>query len=81
VVQQHCDARGAWLACEKMSPNEAPAELVHEAERVATALHAEKYFGPFGVDAFTYENGSAIALQSRSEINARFTMGFAAPRH
>jgi hypothetical protein len=80
VVKQHCDARGAWLSSEKLPPSAAPSEILHEAERVAAALRAEKYFGPFGVDAFTYEDGVAVALQSRSEINARFTMGFAAPR-
>lgn len=80
VVLQRCDARGAWLASEKMSASEAPPALLEEAERVATALRGETYFGPFGVDAFTYENGGAISFQSRSEINARFTMGFAAPR-
>ncbi|MEO8876080.1 MAG: ATP-grasp domain-containing protein [Polyangiaceae bacterium] len=83
VVQQHCDARGAWMSSEPLSPRDAPAEMVAEAERVAAALCAEKYFGPFGVDAFAYQVGEAggkIALQPRSEINARFTMGFAAPR-
>ena len=63
-----------------MPAGQAPASLVPEAERVAAALSAAGYFGPFGVDAYTYrERGGAIALQPRSEINARYTMGFAAP--
>lgn len=80
VVQQHCDARGAWLSSEPLPPREEPAELRAEAERVAAALHAEAYFGPFGVDSFAYEAGGTTGLQPRSEINARYTMGFAVPR-
>jgi len=85
VVKQRCDARGAWIASEPLAPGEAPASLVPEAEHVAAALTAAGYFGPFGVDAYTYrvrrgEGDGAVALQSRSEINARYTMGFAAPR-
>jgi hypothetical protein len=85
VVRQHCDARGAWVASEGLPPGEAPASLVPEAERVAAALTAAGYFGPFGIDAYTYrvrrgEGDGAVALQPRSEINARYTMGFAVPR-
>jgi hypothetical protein len=83
VVKQQCDARGAWVASARMAPGEAPAQLVPEAKRVAAALHAAHYFGPFGVDAYTYRvhagTAAGIALQPRSEINARYTMGFAAP--
>ena len=94
VVKQHCDARGAWVSSERLAvghaPAHAPASLASEAERVAAALSAAGYFGPFGVDAYTYrvrrfanasdmERDGAIALQPRSEINARYTMGFAAP--
>ncbi len=80
VVKQHCDDRGSWISSEPMSTADAPTELDEEAHRIAGALLAVKYFGPFGVDAFTYEASGKIALQPRSEINARFTMGFAAPR-
>jgi hypothetical protein len=77
VVKQHCDARGAWVSSVRLAPDSAPASLVPEAERVAAALSAAGYFGPFGVDAYTYRvGGGAIALQPRSEINARYTMGY-----
>ncbi|MGD0524513.1 MAG: hypothetical protein ABSE49_05200 [Polyangiaceae bacterium] len=87
VVRQRCDARGAWVSSERIPPGQAPAELPPEAERVAAALTAAGYFGPFGVDAFTYRAprrvetsadtvATPIELQPRSEINARFTMGF-----
>jgi hypothetical protein len=96
VVKQRCDARGAWIASEPIASDpgiHARARLVSEAERVAAALHEARYFGPFGVDAYTYrergrsgpsddddERSGKIALQPRSEINARYTMGFAARR-
>jgi hypothetical protein len=83
LVLQRCDARGAWLATERL---EAPTagerdierRLVEEAIRVAAALRGEGYFGPFGIDAFTYRAGEGPpVLQPRSEINARYGMGFA----
>ena len=88
IVTQRCDDRGAWVSSERMPPEEAPPELPPEAERVAAALTAAGYFGPFGVDAYRYRlrrdrpvaAGSPdrpVALQPRGEINARFTMGFA----
>jgi hypothetical protein len=98
LVKQRCDARGAWVSSDRIEAGQAPpqdfvAALVTEAERVATALNAAGYFGPFGVDAYTYRVGcrkgstegdaerlGAIGLQPRGEINARYTMGFAAPR-
>jgi hypothetical protein len=78
VVEQRCDARGKWVSSARMPPDRAPAQLPREAERVAAALTAAGYFGPFGVDAYTYRSrrGGAVELQPRSEINARFTMGF-----
>jgi hypothetical protein len=97
LVRQRCDARGAWLATERVDeasdpsdpndPNEVsdPSDpstsiarrLVEEAERVAGALFEAGYFGPFGVDAYTYRDpAGALCLQPRSEINARYTMGF-----
>jgi len=78
VLKQSCDARGAWISSERIAAELVPS-LSPEAERVASALHSVGYFGPFGVDAYTYRvRGGDIALQVRSEINARFTMSFAA---
>jgi hypothetical protein len=78
VVKQKCDARGTWISSEALAPSEALAGLIEEAKSVGAALSGAKYFGPFGVDAFTYFHAGAVALQPRSEINARYTMGFAA---
>jgi hypothetical protein len=91
VVQQRCDSRGAWISSERIAAEAAPPGLAAEAVRVAAALSSARYFGPFGVDAYTYlvrrgpgeaKSGSeptTLLQQLRSEINARYTMGFAVP--
>lgn len=80
LVAQTCDAHGQWLgtALAEDVGAESAETIAHEAERVATALAAARYFGPFGVDAYLYRDlAGAIGLQPRSEINARYSMGFA----
>ena len=42
-------------------------------ELIAEALRAAGYFGPFGVDAYRHAEG----FNPRSDINARYTMGWA----
>jgi hypothetical protein len=73
LVRQTCDAHGQWLATERVDEPAIAARMIAEAELVAHALHDAGYFGPFGVDAFT-DNGGLV--QPRSEINARYSMGF-----
>jgi hypothetical protein len=85
LTRQRTDARGAWLASEVVGPGEGEGHLAEVRERiadevrgVARALSDAGYFGPFGVDAFTYEDHEGrVRLQPRSEINARYSMGFA----
>jgi hypothetical protein len=76
LLEQRCDATGQWL--ESRALEEDLPGLRAEVERVAAALHAAGYFGPFGVDAYEYRVGDEIRLNPRSEINARYSMGFAA---
>jgi len=82
-VRQRCDARGAWVTTEPLGTPGAHeidlvARLVAEARSVAAALTRAGYFGPFGIDAYTYRGkGGGLELQQRSEINARYSMGFA----
>lgn len=74
VTRQRCDARGAWIASEPFDgAPEIAARLEEEAWRVGEALAGAGYFGPYGVDSFVYDGGK---LNPRSEINARYTMGF-----
>jgi hypothetical protein len=82
VVGQRCDARGAWLgavplASRALAIADLPERLEGECRRVAEALAAAGYFGPFGVDAYSYrDDRGALCFQPRSEINARYSMGF-----
>jgi len=79
LVLQRCDEHGQWQSTELAAKNDPHEEaIVREAERVAGALHAAGYFGPFGIDAFVYRDPDGVSsLQARSEINARYSMGFA----
>lgn len=83
LVEQRCDARGAWLSTEVIAAPtafevEMAAQLVEQGERVARALSAARYFGPFGIDAYAYRDGDGvIRIQPLSEINARYSMGYA----
>lgn len=81
VMRQRCDERGVWqesMRAEQgaLSPSEA-AELGEHLQKAGKALYAAGYFGPYGVDAFRYftANGTR-AFQPRSEVNARFSMGY-----
>jgi len=77
LVRQRCDAHGQWLSTEPADDPAVASELEREVRSVAVALHHAGYFGPFGVDAFTYRAADgSLRLQPRSEINARYSMGF-----
>lgn len=76
-VVQVCDAKGQWVSASREGVHaEVASVLVAEAPRVGAALSAEGYFGPFGVDAFTYETAGGEAFQPRSEVNARLSMAY-----
>lgn len=68
---------GKWVESRAATRNDAlPVdELKREVEVVGRALLDHGYWGPFGVDAFRY--GGAKAWNLRSEVNARYTMGWA----
>ncbi len=82
LTVQAVDARGAWqrttLAPEGSLTATEWTALQREAERTAAALHDAGYFGPFGLDAFRWRapDGSEH-FQPRSEVNARYSMGWA----
>lgn len=78
---QHVSPQGVWLGAgdsraTELDPQRADA-LREDARRVGQALHLAGYWGPFGVDAFTYTLEGRIGLRRLSEINARYTMAFA----
>jgi hypothetical protein len=78
---QECDARGVWQRSRELSPgelDERESEALEGSCRAAgEALAAHGYFGPFGVDAYRYDDPArGRSFQPRSEINARFSMGY-----
>lgn len=78
-TEQLVDDTGAWQSTRvtsALSPAEFTA-LTAEASRSAHALHAAGYFGPFNLDAFRWRDAHGTHFQPRSEINARFSMGWA----
>jgi hypothetical protein len=79
---QRCDGHGAWLSTALAAPSELVSEeeraLLEEASRVADALYRAGYFGPFGVDAYRFRHARRdTRFNPRSEINARYSMGWA----
>lgn len=69
--------RGVRLAREgELEPAESTS-LFESGQRVALRLHEAGYFGPFGIDAYRYRSGEGCGFCALSEINARYTMGFA----
>ena len=85
-VQQVTD-RGVFRGVRLATPGELEpteeASLSDAGERVARLLFGASYFGPFGIDAYRYRDAEQTAFCALSEINARYTMGFATgfPRH
>ena len=70
---------GSWVATTpdaKLASHERHA-LIAGGELVGEALQAAGYFGPFGIDAYRYDD----QFNPRSEINARYTMGWAVGMH
>ncbi len=82
VCVQETNAYRAWVSTRRAGPGDLTPEqagrLRERARDVAAALHAAGYFGPFGIDAYLFTTRSGVAeLNPLSELNARFSMGFA----
>ncbi len=82
LTRQVVDAYGAWAATERAGDGALSAEerraLDEVCERVAEALRALGYRGPFGVDAFRWRDPSGSARYCPlCEVNARYSMGWA----
>jgi hypothetical protein len=81
-TRQENDDAGAWVATVRATPGDLTpdeqAALARATEEAARALTSAGYFGPFGVDAFRWEDeGGACRFNARCEVNARYTMGWA----
>lgn len=70
---------GAWRGAEPAKLSGSLESALEQAfSLVAVRLRAMGYFGPFGIDAFQWEDASGqIRLHAPSEVNARYTMSFA----
>lgn len=73
---------GVWAATRLARTHELDQFELHElfgaGTRVAHALREAGYFGPFNIDGYRYRDHVGCAqFIALSEINARFTMGFA----
>lgn len=80
-LAQLCDAHGSWQCSRALAAGELAVceqQALDEACREAgEALSRAGYHGPYGVDAYRYRTaGEAHAFQPRSELNARFSMGY-----
>jgi hypothetical protein len=77
---QEVSTRGVFRGVRRALPGELDARearaLFEQGERVAAALASAGYFGPFGIDAYRYDDRGRVGLCALSEINARYTMGF-----
>ena len=76
------DRKGQWVESKKSAPGDLSAgeeQALYTAFDVVTpALMRAGYFGPFGIDAFRYKDVSGNeAFCALSEVNARYTMGWA----
>jgi hypothetical protein len=81
VAVQECDAQGAWQRTRLAAPgdlSQGEADAVRQAaHEVAEALVTTGYFGPFGVDSFRWQEAAGpVHWNARSDINARYTMGW-----
>jgi hypothetical protein len=78
-TRQTCDATGAWRGTALATDLESSeaASLRASAQLATEALRAAGYFGPFGVDAYRWRDDAAVIFNARSEINARYSMGWA----
>lgn len=82
LTAQAIDDTGAWLGSRcaddaALTPDER-ARLARTGEETAAALHRAGYFGPFGLDAYLWRTPAGERrLQPRSEVNARYSMGWA----
>jgi hypothetical protein len=78
-TRQICDETGAWkeTSVARDLSREEETLLGRAATRAADALKDAGYFGPFGIDAYRWHDGQTVRFQPLSEINARYSMGWA----
>lgn len=80
LTRQRCGDDGAWAGsarCEHGALAAGERDALREAfDDTARGLREAGYFGPFGVDAFAWDDDGARRFQPRCEVNARYSMGW-----
>ncbi len=78
---QRSDAFGQWAGSDPMPTGVLDAGQAGRfravVEAAGEALGRAGYFGPFGVDGYLWRAAEGVVLQPLSEINARYSMGWA----
>ncbi|HEU5073060.1 MAG TPA: hypothetical protein VFU02_02790, partial [Polyangiaceae bacterium] len=64
-------------AARVLDRDELTQSLEQAATTVASYLVRLGYFGPFGVDAFSWCSATGVLLNPVSDVNARFTLAWA----
>lgn len=69
---------GVWRSSHAATEADPLDKIVEAFERAADGLQRLGYYGPFGIDAFTWLDGAgALQFHGPSDVNARYTMSFA----
>lgn len=81
LTRAEVDDRGQWVAsvlCEEERLLRNEIDVFEEVFRdTAEGLRGAGYFGPFGVDGYIWSDEGTRRLQPRSDVNARYSMGWA----
>jgi hypothetical protein len=87
ICRQLVSPRGVFQGVQQAQESELhtaeASTFLAQGERVAGALAAAGYFGPFGIDGYRYTLAGTAGFCALGEINARYTLGFVTgfPRH
>ena len=78
LTEQEVDEHRVWRSSRLHRDVTIEKPVRDACEPVVQALVDTGYFGPFGVDGYLWENDrSVLQLNAVSELNARYTMGYA----
>ncbi len=78
LTEQDVDTQGVWRGSVVSLDSGLACQMRDACEPLVEHLGASGYFGPFGVDAYQWKNDrSELQMNFVSELNARYTMGYA----
>jgi hypothetical protein len=78
LTEQRVDAQGVWRGSIASTDSVLAKQMREACEPLAERLVASGYVGPFGIDAYQWKNDrDKLQMNFVSELNARYTMGYA----